>query len=74
NIAKEILSKNNIEFILHIELPDNNDKFEIEVWNLADIFDSIDRRNNFSSKVRVVSKNNLPKSLPWTVEDKNATP
>ena len=69
-IAKEILSKENIEFIFHVEIPNNSDKFDMEVWALPNLFDSIERRNNFSSRIRVVSKDSLPKSLPWTVEDK----
>jgi len=66
-IAKEIINKEKIEFILHIEIPENSDKFDREAWNLAGIQDLIEQRNSFSYRIRVVSKDNLPKSLPWVV-------
>ena len=68
-IAKEIINKERIEFILHIEIPENSDKFDREAWNLAGIQDLIEQRNSFSYRVRVVSKDNLPKSLPWVVKE-----
>ena len=73
-IATEIMNKEKIEFILHIEIPKNSNKFDIEVWNLAGIQDLIEQRNNFSYRIRIVSKDDLPQSLPWTVKDINATP
>ena len=69
--AKEIMNKEKVEFILHIEIPENSNKFNREVWNLAGIQDLIEQRNNFSYRIRVVSKDNLPQSLPWLVEDKS---
>ena len=73
-IAKEILSREYIEFIFHIEIPQNSNKFDKEAWNLANIQDLIEKRNNFAYRIRVVSKDSLPKSLPWRIEEKNATP
>ena len=73
-IAKEIINKEKIEFILHIEIPRDNTNFDREVWNLEGIQDLIEKKNNFSYRIRVVSMDNLPKSLPWSVKDINATP
>jgi len=68
-IAKEILSKKFIEFIVHIEIPNNSNTFDKDIWNIIGIQDAIEQRNNFSHRIRVVSIDNLPKSLPWIVKE-----